>query len=148
MFRAAGVALLRGGGAAVRTATGAAKKAPAEKAARAPTNDALMRKYEVSPALSEFMGAEEVTRQEVTAKIWQHIRTHKLQNPEKKTEVLPDAALRKILDAEVLTFGTISKLLAEHFPKATKPKRLIRGAEVLMTTQESKFLVWYRMTGR
>eukprot|EP00243_Klebsormidium_subtile_P009878 TRINITY_DN508_c0_g1_i1.p1 TRINITY_DN508_c0_g1~~TRINITY_DN508_c0_g1_i1.p1 ORF type:complete len:141 (-),score=42.63 TRINITY_DN508_c0_g1_i1:342-764(-) len=122
MFRAAGVTLLRGAGAAVRSATGAAKKAPAEKAARVSSHDALTRKYEVSPALSEFMGAKEVTRQEVVSKVWQYIRTNKLQNPDQKAEILPDATLRKVLDADVLTFGMIAKLLAEHFPKSTKPK--------------------------
>lgn len=41
-----------------------------------------------------------------------------VQNPSKKSEYLPDATLKKILPADVITFTEISKLLSSHFPKA------------------------------
>jgi len=119
MFRSAGAALLRSGTSAVRNATtAAAKKAPAAKEGTRGNTEALMRTYVVSRELSEFLGKSETTRSEATSKVWEYIRNHNLQNPSKKSEYLPDATLKKILPADVITFTEISKLLSSHFPKA------------------------------
>jgi len=58
---------------------------------------ALMRPVEVSSALSEIVGAGPMPRTEVTKKLWEYIKKHKLQDPNAKRFINPDAKLAKVL---------------------------------------------------
>ena len=58
---------------------------------------ALMRPVEVSSALAEIVGAGPMPRTEVTKKLWEYIKKHKLQDPNAKRFINPDAKLAKVL---------------------------------------------------
>ncbi len=58
---------------------------------------ALMRPVEVSAALVEIVGAGPMPRTEVTKKLWEYIKKHKLQDPNAKRFINPDAKLAKVL---------------------------------------------------
>ncbi|XP_044499669.1 upstream activation factor subunit UAF30-like [Mangifera indica] len=72
----------------------------------------------VSPALAHFLGASESSRTDAVRKIWSHIKTHSLQNPQNKREIICDAKLKAIFDGkDTVGFLEIAKLLSPHFVK-------------------------------
>ena len=80
---------------------------------------------EISKALAKFLGEKEgilLARTEVTKKITAYIKAHDLQNPSNKREILPDAALKKLLaltdQSEALTFFNLQRYMKPHFLKA------------------------------
>ena len=82
------------------------------------------RPTEVSEELCVFMGKEKgtlVSRTDVTKSIIQYISDNKLQNPENKRQILPDATLLKLFGEEangkVLDYFTMQKYVNHHFPK-------------------------------
>lgn len=60
-------------------------------------NSAFMKPVQVSDALAEIVGKGPMPRTEVTKKLWDYIKKHKLQNPNKKREIVPDPKLAKVL---------------------------------------------------
>jgi len=77
----------------------------------------------ISDELTEFLGLEKGTlmsRTTVIKKLNEYVKEKKLQNPEKKIEIIPDEKLGKILNVqdehEPLTYFTMSKLITHHFP--------------------------------
>ena len=70
------------------------------------------------------MGKEKgtlVSRTDVTKSIIQYISDNKLQNPENKRQILPDATLMKLFGDEakgkVIDYFTMQKYVNHHFPK-------------------------------
>jgi chromatin remodeling complex protein RSC6 len=93
------------------------------KKPRKPSGFALPVK--VSPELCAFMGLEQdalIARTSVTTFIMKYIDEKGLKNPEKKSIILPDAALATLLGPEakdaVITHFTIQKYINRHFQKA------------------------------
>jgi upstream activation factor subunit UAF30 len=81
----------------------------------------------VSNELCIFMGREPgslIARTEVTKKLTEYITEHKLQNPEKKIQIIPDLKLSNLLGEEakdvLLTHFTIQKYMNHHFDKKSK----------------------------
>jgi chromatin remodeling complex protein RSC6 len=81
----------------------------------------------VSNELCIFMGREPnslIARTEVTKKLTEYITEHKLQNPEKKIQIIPDLKLLNLLGEEakdvLLTHFTIQKYMNHHFEKKNK----------------------------
>jgi chromatin remodeling complex protein RSC6 len=77
---------------------------------------------EISDELAEFMEkpqGEAVSRMEVTRKVSIYIKEHRLQDPEKRTNILPDEKLKKLFkiddNTEPLTYTSIQKLLTLHY---------------------------------
>jgi len=62
-------------------------------------NSAFMKPVKVSPALAEIVGAGPMARTEVTKKLWDYIKKHKLQATDNKRNIIPDAKLAKVLGA-------------------------------------------------
>ena len=99
----------------------AAKAAPAKKAA-APKADAPAKKQTAgltkpvtpSPELAAVVGQAALPRTQVISKIWEHIREHKLQNPENKREILADAKLKALFKKDKVTMFEMNKLLSPH----------------------------------
>ena len=71
----------------------AAKKSPAKK--RTP-NAAFMKPMTPSPALAAIIGDKALPRTEVTKKVWEYIKKHKLQNAENKRNIDADDKLKAI----------------------------------------------------
>lgn len=56
-----------------------------------------MKPVQVSETLAEVVGAGPMPRTEVTKKLWDYIKKHKLQDPKNKRNINPDAKLAKVL---------------------------------------------------
>lgn len=79
----------------------------------------------LSPQLCQFLGISpdtQLARTDVTKKITAYVKEHGLQNPEKKTQILPDAKLGALLNVpsgEQLTYFNLQKYMKVHFQKAS-----------------------------
>ena len=77
----------------------------------------------ISPELAKFLGLpkeELIARTEVTRKITEYCKKHDLQKKEDGRHILPDKALKKLLDikdGEELTFFNLQKYMKVHYPK-------------------------------
>jgi len=98
------------------------KKSSKPKKPRKPSGFALP--VPVSVELCEFMGLEpgtHIPRTDVTKRLMTYISDNKLQNPEKKSIIIPNEPLLRILGDEVkdvlLTHFTIQKYINKHFLK-------------------------------
>ena len=99
------------------------RKAPAgDKPKRAPSGFA--KPALISPELCSFLGKPEGTemaRTEVTKHLTTYIKEHNLQDSENKRKIVPDAALKKLLnvdDSSELTYFNLQKFMKVHFPKS------------------------------
>ncbi len=100
----------------------AKKAAPATKAAtttaapakkRAPSA-AFMKPMTPSAALAAVIGAQPVPRTEVTRKIWEYIKKHKLQDEAKRTMINADAKLKVIFEKPQVSMFEMTKLINGH----------------------------------
>lgn len=98
------------------------KKNTKTKKPRKPSGFALP--VPVSTELCEFMGLEpgsHVPRTDVTKRLMKYISENNLQNPEKKSVIIPNEPLLRILGDEVkdivLTHFSIQKYINKHFLK-------------------------------
>lgn len=88
----------------------------------------------VSKELTDFLGlpeGTEVSRTHVVKMLNVYVKENKLQNPEKKVQILPDEKLMKLLDppqGEVITYFRMCSFLSRHFPK-TKSAMLKEAKE-------------------
>ena len=100
-----------------------AKKAPAKKATtgkamapptkRAP-NPAFMKPMNPSAQLAAIIGDKPMPRTEVTKKLWDYIKSNKLQDPSKKTMINADAKLKPIFGKEQVSMFEMTKLVNGH----------------------------------
>jgi chromatin remodeling complex protein RSC6 len=88
-------------------------KAPAKKASGGKAN-ALQKPLQPSEELAAVVGSEPVPRGQVVSKIWDYIRSHNLQNPENRREILADDKLRKVFGKDKVTMFEMNKHLAQH----------------------------------
>ena len=100
------------------TAAAPAKKAGAKSAAtpakkRTP-NAAFMKAMTPSPALAAIIGDKPVPRTEVTKKVWEYIKSNKLQDPAKKTMINADDKLKVIFDKPQVSMFEMTKLINGH----------------------------------
>ena len=58
---------------------------------------ALMKPVQISATLAEVVGNGPMPRTEVTKKLWEYIKKHKLQDPKAKRMINPDDKLSKVL---------------------------------------------------
>ena len=71
-----------------------------------------MKPVAVSEALAEIVGNGPMPRTEITKKIWEYIRKHKLQDTKNKRMINPDQKLGKVLGstASIDMFKMTSKI--------------------------------------
>lgn len=70
----------------------------------------------LSPELAAFVGAAEMTRGEVTKKIWEYIKSHNLQDPTNKRTIRPDEVLGDLLGTHApFDMFKLAGLLSKHF---------------------------------
>lgn len=93
----------------------AAKKAPAKKAktARKP-NAAFMKPLTPSAALAAVIGSKPLPRTDVTKKVWDYIKKHKLQDAVNKRLIKADAKLKEVLGKAEVTMFELTKLISSH----------------------------------
>ncbi|RZS53336.1 SWIB/MDM2 domain-containing protein [Sphaerotilus mobilis] len=116
----------------------AAKKAPAKKAvaAKAPAttpaaapakkaatktvaakrtpNAAFMKAMTPSAALAAVIGATPAPRTEVTKKVWEYIKKHKLQDAANKRMINADAKLKAIFKKDQVSMFEMTKLISDQ----------------------------------
>jgi DNA topoisomerase-1 len=90
-------------------------KAPAKKKAAKKTSNQPA--YKLSPDLAKLVGATELSRPEVTKKLWDYIKAHNLQDPKNKRQIVPDALLSKIIGKEPIDMMKLSSFLSKHLKK-------------------------------
>ncbi len=74
--------------------------------------------YPLSKELSDVVGVTEASRPEVTKRVWDYIKTNKLQNPNNKREIVPNQKLAKVFGhKEPIDMLKLAGLLSKHINK-------------------------------
>ena len=94
----------------------AAKKegAAVEKPAAGSKPNALQQPLQPSAELAAVVGSGMMARGAVVSKVWEYIKTHKLQNPKDGREILADEKLKKVFGKDKVTMFEMNKHLAAH----------------------------------
>lgn len=92
----------------------AAKKAKAPKAKKRTPNAAFMKPMTISPALAAVIGDKPMPRTQVTKKLWEYIKKHKLQDAKKRTNINADEKLRVIFKKPTVSMFEMTKLVSAH----------------------------------
>ena len=72
----------------------------------------------LSKELASVVGEKELSRGEVTKKIWEYIKTHQLQDPNNKRIIIPDEKLSKVFGSKKpIDMFQIAKALSNHIEK-------------------------------
>jgi DNA topoisomerase-1 len=71
--------------------------------------------YTLSKELQAVTGEKELSRPEVTKKLWDYIKANKLQNPKNKREIIPDDKLAKVFGSKKpIDMMQLAKTLGPH----------------------------------
>src|SRR5947199_7222251 len=76
--------------------------------------NALQKPLQPSEELAAVIGSGPLARGQVVSKIWEYIRSHNLQNPENRREIMADDKLRKVFGKDKVTMFEMNKYLAAH----------------------------------
>ncbi len=74
-------------------------------------------KWAVSDALQEIVGVSEISRPQMTKKVWDYIKKNDLQNPKKKREILPDDLLSAVIGSNPIDMLKMTAKLSKHLTK-------------------------------
>jgi chromatin remodeling complex protein RSC6 len=85
--------------------------------------DAVHQQVDVSPELAKITGAGPMARGEVTSKIWDHIRKHKLQSEQDGRDIEPDEALAAVVGKAKLTMFEMTAKVNKHIRAPEKKER-------------------------
>lgn len=77
-------------------------------------NSAFMRPIHVTDALAEIVGQGPMARTEVTKRVWDYIKKHKLQDPNNKRMIKPDPKLAKIVGPADIDMFKMTSKIAKH----------------------------------
>jgi chromatin remodeling complex protein RSC6 len=89
-----------------------------EKKKRKP-NPALMKPVQPDELLAVIVGSTPIPRSEITKKLWDYIKGKDLQDPNKRTNILADDALKAVFGGkECVTMFEMTKLVSQHILKA------------------------------
>jgi len=78
------------------------------------TNAAFMKPMQPSGELAKIVGTDPLPRTEVTKKVWEHIKRHKLQNPENRREIIADDKLQPVFGKKKLNMFEMTKAINKH----------------------------------
>ena len=68
-----------------------------------------------SPELAAIVGEDKLPRSEVVSKVWDYIKTNKLQNPKDGRQIMADDKLKKVFDGkDQVSMFEMNKYLAKH----------------------------------
>lgn len=95
------------------------KTSESKTGAKKKTSSAFMKPVAVSDALAKIVGAGPMPRTEVTKKLWDYIKKHKLQDTKNKRNINPDDALAKVFGSSqpIDMFKMVSKI-SKHLKEA------------------------------
>ncbi len=80
---------------------------------------ALMKPVQVSATLAEVVGNGPMPRTEVTKRLWEYIKKHKLQDPKAKRMINPDEKLSKVLGTKSqIDMFQMTKKVSGHLSEA------------------------------
>jgi upstream activation factor subunit UAF30 len=85
-----------------------------EKKASAAKTNALQKPLQPSQELAAVVGSDPLPRGQVVSKMWEYIRSHDLQNPANRREILADDKLRRVFGKDKVTMFEMNKHLAGH----------------------------------
>jgi upstream activation factor subunit UAF30 len=92
-----------------------AKRASTDKGASGKkVNPALMKPLQPSKELAAVVGSDPLPRAEVVSKVWDYIKTNKLQDPQNKREIMADDKLQAVFGKNRVTMFEMNKHLAQH----------------------------------
>ena len=74
----------------------------------------LSRPVTPSADLAAITGKDPLPRSQVVSKMWDYIRSNKLQNPENKREIVADEKLKKIFGTDRCSMFEMNKHLSGH----------------------------------
>lgn len=103
--------------AAPKTAAKAAPKAAkaAKPAAARKPNAAFMKPMTISSTLAAVIGAAAIPRTEVTKKVWDYIKKHKLQDATNKRNINADDKLKAVFGGKAqVSMFEMTKLISAH----------------------------------
>jgi chromatin remodeling complex protein RSC6 len=88
-------------------------RTPEKKASAGKTN-ALQKPLQPSEELAAVVGSNPLPRGQVVSKMWEYIRSHGLQNPDNRREILADDKLRRVFGKDKVTMFEMNKHLTGH----------------------------------
>ena len=88
-------------------------KLPEKKVSGGKAN-ALQKPLTPSEELAAVVGSAALPRGQVVSKVWDYIRSHNLQNPENRREIMADDKLRRVFGKDKVTMFEMNKHLAQH----------------------------------
>ena len=91
-----------------------AATASKQKPAKGAKPNALQQPLQPSEELAAIVGEGKLARGEVVSKVWEYIKSNKLQNPDDGREILADEKLRKVFGKDKVTMFEMNKHLAQH----------------------------------
>jgi chromatin remodeling complex protein RSC6 len=78
-------------------------------------NAAFMKPLNVSPELAAVVGNGPMPRSEVVKKLWVYIKSHNLQDPQKKRNINADENLKKVFGGKAtVDMFEMTKLVSKH----------------------------------
>lgn len=94
-----------------------AKKTSTKRSNTDATTDrpnALQTPVEVSDELEVLIGKGPMSRGQVTSKVWDYIKAHKLQAPEDGRTINPDKKLGKVIGTEPISMFKMTAAISKH----------------------------------
>ena len=85
-----------------------------EKKANGGNTNALQKPLQPSEELAAVVGSGPLPRGQVVSKMWEYIRSHNLQNPQNRREIVADDKLRRVFGKDKVTMFEMNKHLAGH----------------------------------
>ena len=103
-----------------KTTKGASKKTTKKgaKSVKKTTKKSTAPLMQLSPELSAIVGEKELSRGQVTKKVWEYIKAHDLQDPKNKRLIVPDAKLAKVFgNKNSIDMLKLAGVLGKHLKK-------------------------------
>ena len=94
------------------------KKKTTKGASKKTTKKSTAPLMQLSPELSAIVGEKELSRGQVTKKVWEYIKAHDLQDPKNKRLIVPDAKLAKVFgNKNSIDMLKLAGVLGKHLKK-------------------------------
>lgn len=74
----------------------------------------LAKPLKVSTELADFLGSEEISRQDLTKFMWSYFKENDLQNPDNRSEIIADEKLRSLMNVDRFRGFGFMKFLKQH----------------------------------
>ena len=80
---------------------------------------AFMKPVGISESLAEVVGSGPMARTEVTKKLWEYIKKHKLQDKDNKRNIIPDKKLARVFgSSQPIDMFKMTSKVSKHLKEA------------------------------